>query len=733
LFADNLLDLEKKQTQKFSPYHTVNLQVLCMNILFRIKFFAALSIALLLIFTTPVLQANQRYPNSGSFYAPLSRYGNWVNHPVYGQSWFPRNVNRNWRPYANGYWANSIQFGLTWESSEPWGWATYHYGRWAWDDWYGWLWIPGNTWAPAWVLWRSGGDYVGWAPMPPTVLWSVSVGLNFGYFNYDRDMYRDSWVMMRKNGWANNNRRPVYYPVSQNQGLINNTTFVNQTNVYQTTRINNTNTNTVNNTANNAVNNPVLVNNGPIPNFKPDATPTPGALPPGHGKLVNSDTDINEKRDHEREHGLHNQALHTEEKEGAGSTAVSPPTSEEIKHEEHLAKKLAQINAGKSENADTGTPESKKHDTKKPRVPKRFETKDPDAIDPDVANRQNPDQPDSRDDGIKSPQTDKPRSKTDPQGRESEKNTGDHQGNPDTTIAPQEVQNPQSGSVSGPTGIDILPVHQPYYFPPAVSTPGSVSPGSATPGSTSTNLPSTQANPVSQSTPEFQTPVDSQGVIPSAQQSPVQSTVPVDSRSSTTPAQEMPVQEAIPESTAVKQSAPLPSSTPGDTPVTAPVQQSMPEPQPVQQSMPEPQPVQQSMPEPQPVQQLMPEPQPVQQSMPEPQPVQQSMPEPQPVQQSMPEPQPVQQSMPEPQPVQQSMPEPQPVQQSMPEPQPVQQSMPEPAPAPPPAPEPAPAPQPAPEPAPAPQPAPEPAPAPPPAAPQEKPKCDETHQTDCTP
>jgi hypothetical protein len=27
--------------------------------------------------------------------------------------------------------------------------------------------VPGRDWGPAWVSWRTGGDYVGWAPLPP--------------------------------------------------------------------------------------------------------------------------------------------------------------------------------------------------------------------------------------------------------------------------------------------------------------------------------------------------------------------------------------------------------------------------------------------------------------------------------------------------------------------------------------------------------------------------------------
>ena len=72
----------------------------------------------------------------------------------------------SWRPYSNGYWTWTDD-GWYWESDEPWAWACYHYGRWAYDPYYGWLWVPGTVWGPSWVAWREGGDYVGWAPLPP--------------------------------------------------------------------------------------------------------------------------------------------------------------------------------------------------------------------------------------------------------------------------------------------------------------------------------------------------------------------------------------------------------------------------------------------------------------------------------------------------------------------------------------------------------------------------------------
>src|SRR5437773_2233500 len=73
---------------------------------------------------------------------------------------------RDWRPYTDGHWVYT-DVGWTWVSEEPFGWATYHYGRWTRLRNIGWVWVPGDEWAPAWVSWRKNNDYVGWAPLPP--------------------------------------------------------------------------------------------------------------------------------------------------------------------------------------------------------------------------------------------------------------------------------------------------------------------------------------------------------------------------------------------------------------------------------------------------------------------------------------------------------------------------------------------------------------------------------------
>ncbi len=109
----------------------------------------------------------------GVFYDDLAPYGNWVERPSYGWVWHPRITRAGWRPYQYGHWAWT-DYGWTWVSDEPYGWATYHYGRWYDDPNDGWEWVPGDEWAPSYVSWQEGDNYIGWAPLPPSV--SISTG-----------------------------------------------------------------------------------------------------------------------------------------------------------------------------------------------------------------------------------------------------------------------------------------------------------------------------------------------------------------------------------------------------------------------------------------------------------------------------------------------------------------------------------------------------------------------------
>jgi hypothetical protein len=121
------------------------------------------------------------------FYNNLSG-GSWVEVDDYGYCWQPDVAvsNTTWRPYADGYWAYT-DLGWTWVSYEDFGWATYHYGRWARLSDYGWVWVPGRDrdleWGPAWVSWRTGGQYIGWAPLPPETIGIVESGPITGHID----------------------------------------------------------------------------------------------------------------------------------------------------------------------------------------------------------------------------------------------------------------------------------------------------------------------------------------------------------------------------------------------------------------------------------------------------------------------------------------------------------------------------------------------------------------------
>jgi hypothetical protein len=103
---------------------------------------------------------------TAEFEAPLAAHGTWVEVGTYGHCWRPAGIAVGWRPYCVGSWVWT-DCGWYWETDEPWGWACYHYGSWVLDPVYGWVWVPGIEWAPAWVVWRSGGGYIGWAPCAP--------------------------------------------------------------------------------------------------------------------------------------------------------------------------------------------------------------------------------------------------------------------------------------------------------------------------------------------------------------------------------------------------------------------------------------------------------------------------------------------------------------------------------------------------------------------------------------
>jgi len=164
------------------------------------------------------------YVSYQTFYDELSPYGRWIDYPEYGYVWCP-DEGSDFRPYStNGHWVWSDDYEWMWVSDYNWGWAPFHYGRWFYDDIYGWLWMPGYEWSPAWVAWRTGGDYYGWAPLRPGI--SISIGFSIGSYappvNY--------WCFAPSRYITS--PRIYDYCVSsrQNVTIINNTTIINNYN-----------------------------------------------------------------------------------------------------------------------------------------------------------------------------------------------------------------------------------------------------------------------------------------------------------------------------------------------------------------------------------------------------------------------------------------------------------------------------------------------------------------------
>ena len=164
-----------------------------------------------------------------TFYNELSPYGRWVNSPQYGSIWTPY-TDPGFQPYStNGYW-EVTEYGNTWVSDYDWGWAPFHYGRWSFDDYNGWFWIPGYEWGPAWVNWRSGGDYYGWAPLGPGMNVNISINIpsfwwvfvpqryiaSRSWYNYCAPRNRVTHIYNRttiiNNYYRNDNRTYAYGP-----------------------------------------------------------------------------------------------------------------------------------------------------------------------------------------------------------------------------------------------------------------------------------------------------------------------------------------------------------------------------------------------------------------------------------------------------------------------------------------------------------------------------------------
>jgi hypothetical protein len=116
------------------------------------------------------------------FHPALDAHGTWVDDPTYGTVWTPSEAETGpgFVPYVSGgHWVYGNDY--LWTSDYSWGWAPFHYGRWVHLEARGWSWIPGREYAPAWVEWRTGDAYLGWAPAPPLFVWQGGVAVTLGF------------------------------------------------------------------------------------------------------------------------------------------------------------------------------------------------------------------------------------------------------------------------------------------------------------------------------------------------------------------------------------------------------------------------------------------------------------------------------------------------------------------------------------------------------------------------
>ncbi len=178
----------------------------------------------LLGFSAPLAQGAK--VSVSFFYDALEPYGDWMQTADYGYVWHPHDVDANWRPYTAGNWAYT-DAGWTWVSTEPFGWATYHYGRWANLDREGWVWVPDTEWAPAWVSWRDNDRYVGWAPLPPEARFEVNVGFK-GWVDSYYDIGPTAYSFVAVRDFGSPHLREVVVEPRQNITIINETRNITQ-------------------------------------------------------------------------------------------------------------------------------------------------------------------------------------------------------------------------------------------------------------------------------------------------------------------------------------------------------------------------------------------------------------------------------------------------------------------------------------------------------------------------
>jgi hypothetical protein len=165
----------------------------------------------------------------GVFYSDLNPHGSWLVSSQYGRVWQPGIYRPGWNPYYDGHWAYT-DLGWTWVSDYEWGATPYHYGTWVEEPEMGWVWVPGYVWGPSWVVFSSGSDYIGWAPVPPNYSMSLSLSVS--------DISPSHFVFVSSGNFLAPQVRSYAVPQSRTSVIINRTKIVNNITVQNNVVVN---------------------------------------------------------------------------------------------------------------------------------------------------------------------------------------------------------------------------------------------------------------------------------------------------------------------------------------------------------------------------------------------------------------------------------------------------------------------------------------------------------------
>src|SRR6185295_16099205 len=118
----------------------------------------------------------------------------------------------SWRNSASAQVSVDISYQTFYDELSP-------YGEWVDYPDYGWMWVPGYEWSPAWVAWRDGGDYYGWAPLRP------GFNISIGFSNYNPPV--DYWCFAPRQYISSPRIYDYCLDRGRNVTIINNTTIIN--------------------------------------------------------------------------------------------------------------------------------------------------------------------------------------------------------------------------------------------------------------------------------------------------------------------------------------------------------------------------------------------------------------------------------------------------------------------------------------------------------------------------